>query len=212
VVELTNTSAIRERALRIADTMKTLADQLGDKGGANALAAGKVLEFTNDFPRAAAHYEQAYGADPRNLEALARLALVQLKNGAVNEGLRHAAALVAANPKFQFKSLGGTPMSALTVLGAAMDQNGETDKARAAFKDALEAQPKDGYAAGRLAQYAIADGDFDTAASLVERIDAVSHSRFDGIGAALRLSKVGLRGAALTNIGRLDFNKVLDGP
>lgn len=155
------------------------------KGSAGLLAAGKISEFSHALTVAAKFYEEALVVDAKNNEARARLALVKLKLGLLEEGLRDAAVLCHAFPEFRFSSLGGTPISGMTVLGDALRLNECEDKAREAYEKALAINPDDSYAAGRLAEKLVKDGDFKSAVQLVDRIER--SGLFDALISTLHL-------------------------
>lgn len=181
------------RAHNMAEQIAELAKQLTPSGQTTtgiALAAGKLYEFTNEFDKALGEYEQALNVDSSNHEARLRTALVHLKSGNLQEGLRVALSAAEIKEDFFFKSLGGADTSTLTVVADAIFHASGLDAAKQAFEDALKLLPSDGYSAGRLAQWHLSQGDIPSAASLLNQIDTITHSRFDGVVAAITLAKV----------------------
>src|SRR5262245_28429831 len=68
------------------------------------VAAGKICEFAQELSVAATFYHSALAVEPTHLEARARYALVKLKAGQIDEGLRVATELCSEKPDYLFRS------------------------------------------------------------------------------------------------------------
>jgi tetratricopeptide (TPR) repeat protein len=177
---------------RAAERVRRAAQQAFELANANAaastglLAAGKIWELGNQPRRATELYERAVRLNREDFEAMARLALVEVKTGRAQDGLRTASELASNAPEFRFRTLTGSlTITAMTVLGDALRATGSRDAAIEAYQSALRLEPDDQYSAGRLAELFLDQGRTDEAVTLEPMVNATYSP---GLKAALRLA------------------------
>ena len=135
-----------------------------------ALACGKVREIANEHSVAEGFYRQALRLAPDDLEALARLAIVVLKQGDTVEGLSLARQLEEADPGYVFRTITGKPATSMTVLGDALRLNGELSRANEAYQASVErTKGKDGHSLGHLADGLLRARRVDEATAVLEQ-------------------------------------------
>jgi len=133
------------------------------------LAAGKIQEIAQLFDSARDLYETILAKYPKTTEARARLALALLKGRNPVRALAVARQAVETDAKFVFKDITGRPRSAQTVLGDTYLANNDDTLAKEAYSAAVSLQPSDSYAAYRLAQGHLQDGEIDQAVKLSDK-------------------------------------------
>jgi tetratricopeptide (TPR) repeat protein len=168
------------------ETLNGTRKQLSETSFAGALARGKVFELVGYFVEAADSYNEALSYDRSNPEATARLALSQLKAGNFDGALATAMSVAASEPGFQIKALATEErVSALTILGDALVANGRLKDASEAYQAARKISSKDSYAAGRLAEIHLANGEPKLAVEL--RRDFSNNPRFSSLNSLLAM-------------------------
>jgi tetratricopeptide (TPR) repeat protein len=185
----------REQSLQsVIESAKHVIEQLsallkivdnGDGKEDTYIAAGKISEYANHYSSAISCYQRALAINPKAHEALARLAIVQMKSGCLQDAISTASQLTLEEAGYRFETLDGRPTSAFTVLGDGLRLAGKMEAAAGAYKQALNVQGADGYAAGKLAELLLRAGDVKEATALSERIDKTDN--FSGLMATLRL-------------------------
>lgn len=157
------------RGRQIMEIIDTLVATVADEGAAVSdrhMACGKIHEIEQVYAQARARYEEVLATNPAHLEARIRLALIHLKTGQRARGLAIAHQAAADDPRYTFRDISGRPRSVQTVLADALRDNGDLDRAKAAYAAAVEIVPDDRYAATQLAQILIEENDVERAAEL----------------------------------------------
>ncbi|MBN8501830.1 MAG: hypothetical protein J0M19_11830 [Sphingomonadales bacterium] len=135
----------------VSATLKRVS-ALGDD--AVALAQGQLFELADQDEWAEREYRKLIGDANADIsaEALARYAIVLLKQNKHDEALAAAQRLAAAAPKLKVQSVvSGETYSSHSLLGEALFQEDRKDEAVKAFSAALKDLPGDPFVSGRLA-------------------------------------------------------------
>lgn len=146
-------------AKHLIASLGAAADVAGERSANGALARGRIYLVARYFAEAAQSFAEALEKDPKMDEAAARLISVRMNQGRYEEALSLAIELASRNPTFEFKeNTSDQVVSAMTLLGGALTAVGRTQDAIEAYLVARKSNPKDTFAAGRLAQIYIATG------------------------------------------------------
>lgn len=165
-------AGVAERGKQIVAALNGLITTVEEAGADEAkrlLAAGKIQEIAQLFDAARDTYETILAKNPRATEARVRLALALLKSRDPVRGLAMAKQAAEADAKFLFNDITGRPRSVQTVLGDAYRAQHDTVRAREAYEAAVKLQPKDSYAAYRLAQDHVQNGEIEQAVKLSDQ-------------------------------------------
>ncbi|CAH0445638.1 tetratricopeptide repeat protein [Ralstonia pseudosolanacearum] len=178
-----------DQAKRIAthfiEALREALDAINKHGDMATIAQGKVFESAGLMQTAIECY--CTPAKTGEMEALARLALCQIKAGQAEAALDTATKLTALDSKFACSALAtGEVVSAMAILGDALVLADQEEPALAAYKAALNTDANQSYAAGRLASLLLAKGQTAEAVKLAPAIGR--NLRFDDVQALLRLS------------------------
>ncbi len=180
---------VRADADRLVEIIRQLETETeaADNFAQTAIAAGKLREVVNRYGAAAAWYRAALDYDPDCEEALARLAVVTLKSGRIDVGLRLAEDLVARDSAMPVRSIGdGFRTTATGVLADALQLAGQPEAAIDAFRAALALQGEDTYARSSLLGLLVSSRRLDEAQALAA--DLPARPEFAATLAILRLS------------------------
>jgi tetratricopeptide (TPR) repeat protein len=146
-------------AKRLTETLQAASPALRQQTAAGALARGQVFQIAGYLDDAAECYTEALALDPGLHEAAARLAVVEAAAGRAESALSVAMKLAAQAPSFEMREVSSEQqVSALTILGDALANAGRTADAVSAYELARKSNPKDTFAAARLAQMYLATG------------------------------------------------------
>lgn len=176
-------------AKKIVATLKQLSETLGrsDCLATQMIARGKIREIAQQYQQAAISYQEALRHSPTDLEALARLSLVRLKTGEINEGLTLARSLVAKDSNLIFNTITGLTISSMAVLGDALRLNGEVSSAAESYEKSIRlSEGKDVYSAARYAAIKVEEGDLNAATATIKGFDQ-SAAELSGISATVEL-------------------------
>jgi tetratricopeptide (TPR) repeat protein len=157
---------------------------LASASAKGAIARGKVLQLAGYWEDAADSYAQALSSAGDADEAAARLVIAQLLSRQMDKALATATSLASRNPRLEVKELtSNRRVSALTLLGDALAQNGRLPDAIDAYERARKTVPKDAFAAGRLAEAFLASGEPAKAVAL--RREVATNPRFRDLSLVL---------------------------
>jgi len=129
-----------------------------DPHNANAMfaKANAIWVAELDIDKATELYTRALEIDPNHTGALGWLSFLRLSQGRYEEGIELAKRALALDP---------LSIVAMRSLGDSYRIAGRKEEAIATFKTALEMQPDTARVHGRLTRMALADGDFELAAT-----------------------------------------------
>jgi tetratricopeptide (TPR) repeat protein len=177
-------------------------DSLRNK--ADALAQGQLFELADQDKMAEREYRKllAHADKDISLEALARYAIVLLKQKRHDEALAAAERLTAMAPKYTLQSVvSGETYSSHTLLGEALFQQGRHGEAVKSFTAALKVLPEDPFVSGRLALLYLANDKPKEATALAGA--AAKSSRYAGLANSLALVESGVL------VGRISAERAL---
>jgi tetratricopeptide (TPR) repeat protein len=204
-VDASTLTSVQERARRIMQTVEEASASVELATAEGALARGKIFEISGLRGRAAEQYERAYQLDNSSTEILYRLTLALLKAGKVKEALDASLNLVDKDPKFSTQALCSEEVvSSLSLLGDALIVNDKEEDAVKVFEQALENDPKETYAAGRLAQILLYQGNSEAARPLLGLVE--QSARFADVAFLLRLAS-GALSQTVTGVVRIQSLK-----
>jgi tetratricopeptide (TPR) repeat protein len=173
---------------RTAQTLEEITPSISKSDAAGAIARGKMYELVGFFSAAASAYNEALVYESGSHEALARLAITELKAGRTAQGLKTATDLAARAPEFEVSELAGIQtVSSMTILGDALLLSNRVNDAQVAYEQARRINADDGYASVRLAQLRLMEGDVDGAVEL--RPAFASDPKFGSLATSLNLAK-----------------------
>lgn len=171
---------------------------------AESLAKGQLFELADQDKLAEREYRKllTHADQDVALEALARYAIVLLKQKRHDEALAAAERLAAKAPKFTVQSVvSGETYSSHTLLGEALFQQGRHEEAAKAFSAALKVLPDDPFVSGRLALLYLAMDKPKEATALAGA--AAKSSRYGGLANSLALVEAGVL------VGRISADRAL---
>jgi tetratricopeptide (TPR) repeat protein len=178
----------------------------GLRGDAVPLAQGQLFELADEDALAEREYRKllTHADKATSLEALARFAIVLLKQHRHDEALAAAERLTGLDPKFTVQSVvSGETYSSHTLLGEALFQGGSHDEAVKAFTAALKVLPEDPFVSGRLALLYLAGDKPKEAAALAGA--AAKSSRYGSLANSLSLVESGVL------VGRISADRAIAG-
>ena len=171
-------------AKHLIATLEASVAKVDDQSDAGALARGRIFQLAGYYSEATANYIEALRVDPAADEAAARLVVVKMILGHFDEALGVATTLASRNSKFEYKeSSSDQVVSAMTLLGDALAAVDRPNDAIEAYTAARESNPRDTFAAGRLAQLYLATGEPKRAVDQAEAIS--SNTRFAALARTL---------------------------
>ncbi|MDJ0643340.1 MAG: tetratricopeptide repeat protein [Erythrobacter sp.] len=188
-VESSRIAGVAAQARKVSAKLGELLAMVESKeGDAQLMAAGNLAEIGQDFAGAARWYERALELDPSNDDALARLALVRVKLNQVQSAVEAASTLAMRSPEFTFTSLMmDRPLSAMTVLGNALEKSGDDEAAARAFNQAVSLQEDDAYSVGSLGVLLVKEGKISEAVEQFDKLESEG-SAFAPVASAARLA------------------------
>ena len=165
----------RDIAKRMYEALKADLDAMDGEDSAGALARGRVLKHAGYDAEAVAQFELAVRLDKTNYDAMARLILANIGQGATEKALEAAMQLAAQAPDYAMKeTTSDEVISSFTLLGNALVKAGRNADAMDAYASAREKRPDDTTAAARLAQLHLASGSPDKALEQADVFRAVN--------------------------------------